>query len=165
MPTHAEKRHLPYTQMELYELVARVDRYPEFLPWCTAARITERDNGTFFADLVVQFKVFRERLRSKVTLHPHHLVDVEYITCPFRYLNNHLRFIEADDGESMEQAVYLAFEAWSKSGGSDALVDSPMDWELLPDGDPPYHVYPLRYRWSRTFRRWIPDDPLDRWGV
>ena len=98
MPTHAEKRHLPYSQKELYELVARVDRYPEFLPWCTAARITRRDGDAFYADVVVQFKVFRERFRSKVTLHPHHLIDVEYITGPFRYLNNHWRFIEADDG-------------------------------------------------------------------
>ena len=98
MPTHAEKRHLPYSQKELYELVARVDRYPEFLPWCTAARITRREGDTFYADLVVQFKVFRERFRSKVTEHPNHLIDVEYITGPFRYLNNHWRFIEGDDG-------------------------------------------------------------------
>ena len=55
MPTHAEKRHLPYSQKELYELVARVDRYPEFLPWCTAARITGREGNSFHADLVVQF--------------------------------------------------------------------------------------------------------------
>lgn len=75
-----------------------------------------------------------------------------------------LAFIEADDGESMEQAVNLAFDAWSGSGGSDALVDSPMYWEPLPDGEPPYHLYPLRYRWSRTFQKWVPDEPLEKWG-
>ena len=96
VPTHAEKRHLPYSQKELYELVARVERYPEFLPWCTATVRPQRDGNTFYADLVVQFKVFRERFRSKVTEHPNQLIDVEYITGPFRYLNNHWRFIEAD---------------------------------------------------------------------
>jgi coenzyme Q-binding protein COQ10 len=113
MPTHAEQRHLPYTQRELFELVARVDRYPEFLPWCTAARITRRDGNVFHADLVVQFKVFRERFGSKVTLHPHALIDVEYIQGPFRYLNNHWRFIEADDGGCIID-FYVDFEFRSR---------------------------------------------------
>ena len=70
MPTHAEQRVLPYRPEQLYELVAGVDRYPEFLPWCKAARITRREGDVFFADLVIAFKVFRERFSSKVTLHP-----------------------------------------------------------------------------------------------
>jgi coenzyme Q-binding protein COQ10 len=53
MPTHAEKRHLPYSQKQLFDVVADVDRYPEFLPWCTACRITRRGGNVFFADLVV----------------------------------------------------------------------------------------------------------------
>ena len=60
---------LPYTPEQLYELVAGVERYPEFLPWCKAARITRREGDVFYADLVVAFKVFRERFSSKVTLH------------------------------------------------------------------------------------------------
>lgn len=98
MPTHAEKRYLPYRPEQMYELVAGVDQYPEFLPWCKAARITRREGDAFYADLVVAFKVFRERFTSKVTLHPHHQIDVEYIQGPFRYLNNHWRFSEAPDG-------------------------------------------------------------------
>ena len=43
MPTHAEKRFLPYRPAQLFELVASVDRYPEFLPWCIAARIRSRE--------------------------------------------------------------------------------------------------------------------------
>ena len=61
MPTHAEKRVLPYRPEQLYELVAGVDRYPEFLPWCKASRITRREGDVFYADLVIAFKVFRER--------------------------------------------------------------------------------------------------------
>jgi coenzyme Q-binding protein COQ10 len=113
MPTHAEQRYLPYSQKELYELVASVERYPEFLPWCTAARIT-RSSGNFFeADLVVRFKVFQERFVSKVTLHPYTLIDVEYVNGPFRYLNNHWRFIEADD-DGCTIDFYVDFEFRSK---------------------------------------------------
>ena len=113
MPTHAEQRHLPYTKKQLFELVAQVDRYPEFLPWCTAARITKREGDSFYADLVVQFKVFKERFSSKVTPHPYDQVDVEYIQGPFRYLNNHWHFIEAEDGGTIID-FYVDFEFKSR---------------------------------------------------
>ena len=72
---HAEQRVLPYRPDQLYDLVAGVDRYPEFLPWCKAARITRREGEVFFADLVIAFKVFRERFSSKVTPIPKHKID------------------------------------------------------------------------------------------
>lgn len=113
MPTHAEQRHLPYSQRQLFDLVAGVEKYPEFLPWCTAARITRREGNSFLADLIVRFKVFQERFTSNVTLHPHAQIDVAYITGPFRYLNNHWRFIEADDGGCIID-FYVDFEFKSK---------------------------------------------------
>jgi coenzyme Q-binding protein COQ10 len=113
MPTHAEKRHLPYSPEQLYDLVAGVERYPEFLPWCKAARITRREGNVFYADLVVAFKVFRERFQSKVTLHPKTQIDVEYIEGPFRYLNNHWRFEEAPDGHCTVD-FYVDFEFRSR---------------------------------------------------
>ena len=76
MPTHAEKRVVPYTAEEMYALIADVGRYPEFLPWCAAARVRSRtplDDGTgevMDADLVVSFKVYREKFGSRVTLLP-----------------------------------------------------------------------------------------------
>jgi coenzyme Q-binding protein COQ10 len=113
MPTHAEKRHLPYSQKQLFDLVAEVDRYPEFLPWCTACRIASRDGDSFYADLVVRFKVFSERFKSKVTLHEYDQIDVEYIDGPFRYLNNHWRFIPQDDGSCVID-FYVDFEFRSR---------------------------------------------------
>ncbi|MCB1971727.1 MAG: type II toxin-antitoxin system RatA family toxin [Geminicoccaceae bacterium] len=99
MPTYAERRHLPYSPEQLYDLVAAVDHYPEFLPWCKACRITRREGETvFFADLIIAFKVFRERFTSKVKLVPKSGIDVEYIDGPFRYLNNHWRFEPAGEG-------------------------------------------------------------------
>ncbi|MFO1036578.1 MAG: type II toxin-antitoxin system RatA family toxin [Geminicoccaceae bacterium] len=114
MPTHAEKRYLPHTPDQMYDLVARVDRYPEFLPWCKAARITKRDGpNLFYADLVIAFKVFREQFTSKVHLDPKTGVDVEYINGPFRYLNNHWRFEPAPGGGCIVD-FYVDFEFKSK---------------------------------------------------
>ena len=95
MPTHAEQRVLPYTQDQLFDLVADIERYPEFLPWCVGARIRKRlPDGTLEADLVIGFKMFRERFTSIVKPdRPNHRIDVSYAEGPFRYLNNHWKFI------------------------------------------------------------------------
>ena len=61
MPTHAEERHSPFTPDQLFDLVADIERYPEFLPWCVAARVRRRDGNTVWADLVIGFRMFRER--------------------------------------------------------------------------------------------------------
>ncbi len=113
MPTHAEKRHLPWTPEQLHTLVAGVDKYPEFLPWCKAARITKRQGNVFYADLVVAFKIIKERFTSRVTLRPDLGIDVEYIDGPFRYLNNHWRFERAPDGGCIVD-FYVDFEFRSK---------------------------------------------------
>src|SRR3546814_19489228 len=91
MPTHAEKRFLPYRPGQLFELVAEVDKYPEFLPWCIAARIRERRDDLLIADLVIGFKGIRERFTSRVKLdRPDLRIDVSYDQGPFRYLNNQI---------------------------------------------------------------------------
>ena len=98
MPTHAEKRVLPYTSAQMFDLVADVAKYPQFLPWVIASRITKRDGNVFYADLVIGFKMFRETFTSRVTaLRPDH-VHVEYISGPMKHLSNHWRFIDNEDG-------------------------------------------------------------------
>lgn len=98
MPTHAEIRRVPYSADEMYRLVADVASYPEFLPWCTGARIRARKpqpdgSEVIEADLVISFKVFRERFGSRVTLKPEtKRIDVVYLEGPFKYLNNHWQF-------------------------------------------------------------------------
>jgi coenzyme Q-binding protein COQ10 len=113
MPTHAEKRYLPYTPEQVYDVVADVERYPEFLPWCKAVRITSREGDTFHADLVAAFKVFRERFTSRVHLVPKEQIDVDYINGPFKYLKNHWRFEPAPDGSCMVD-FYVDFEFRSR---------------------------------------------------
>ena len=103
MPTHAENRTMPYSARQMYDLVADVGRYPEFLPWCAAARIRKRtavETGEVIdADLVISFKLFREKFGSRVVLTPEERrIDVEYLDGPFRYLNNHWQFQDLEDG-------------------------------------------------------------------
>ncbi|SFI25794.1 type II toxin-antitoxin system RatA family toxin [Albimonas pacifica] len=115
MPTHAEKRVMPYSADQMYALIADVRAYPEFLPWCSACRIRkreEREDGSerIEADLVISFKVFRERFGSRVDLYPdERRIDVAYLDGPFRYLNNHWTFRPVDAG-SCEVDFFVDFE-------------------------------------------------------
>jgi len=68
VPTHAEQKVLPYSAQQLYGLVADVDRYPEFLPWCLAVRVRRREGPTMHADMSIGFRVFRETFTSRVTI-------------------------------------------------------------------------------------------------
>ncbi|MBD3624204.1 MAG: type II toxin-antitoxin system RatA family toxin [Rhodobacteraceae bacterium] len=97
MPTHTEDREMPYSADQLYALVADIERYPEFLPWCSAARIRRRrqedTREIIDAELVISFKVFRERFGSRVTLDPEaRRIGVEYLDGPFRYMVNDWQF-------------------------------------------------------------------------
>lgn len=117
MPTHAEKRKLPYSAQQMYDLVADVKSYPEFLPWCAGARIRQTvkhpDRSEIDADLVISFKVFREKFGSRVVLHPDdHKIDVAYLDGPFKYLNNHWHFSDCDGG--CEVDFFVDFEFKSK---------------------------------------------------
>ncbi|HUK06907.1 MAG TPA: type II toxin-antitoxin system RatA family toxin [Stellaceae bacterium] len=98
MPTHAERRRLPYSAEQLFDLVADVRRYPEFLPWCVGVRIRERTDKLLVADLLIGFKMVRERFSSRVVLDRPRRIDVTYSEGPFRYLNNHWIFIPEPDG-------------------------------------------------------------------
>ncbi len=95
---------MPYTPQQMYDLVADVERYPEFLPWTAAARIrkvTPKPDGSevMEADLVISFKVFRERFGSRVVLWPQErVIETEYLHGPFKYMRSNWRFEEAEGG-------------------------------------------------------------------
>ena len=119
MPTHTEDREMPYSADQLYALVADIDSYPQFLPWCSAARVRKRrQDGTaevVEADLVISFKVFRERFGSRVTLRPEERkIDVEYLDGPFRYLINTWSFEPLGD-DRCHVRFYVDFEFKSRA--------------------------------------------------
>jgi coenzyme Q-binding protein COQ10 len=114
MPTHLEKRVLPYTPEQMFDLVADVERYPEFLPWCLGARIRKREGNVLHADLIIGFKMIRERYTSKVRLDRPQRIDVDYGNDgPFRHLENHWQFSPAEDG-GCEVDFFLDFEFRSR---------------------------------------------------
>jgi coenzyme Q-binding protein COQ10 len=113
MPTHAEQRILPYTPEQLFDLVADVERYPEFLPWCVGARVRERKQNVIVADLLIGYRVVRERFTSRIVLDRPRRIDVSYSEGPFRYLNNHWLF-EPEPGGGCTLDFYVDFEFRSR---------------------------------------------------
>lgn len=112
MPSHREERFLPYSSTQMFNLVADVGRYPEFLPWCVGAQIHKREGDTLYADLIVGFKMIRERFTSKVTLARPDRIEVEYLDGPFRYLKNQWLFRDAEGGCRID--FYIDFEFRSR---------------------------------------------------
>ena len=102
---------LPYTPEQLFDLVADIERYPEFLPWCVAARIKERGEDLIVADLIIGFRMFRERFTSRVALDPPRRIDVTYAEGPFRYLNNHWKFMPVTGGCRIDFFVDFEFKS------------------------------------------------------
>ena len=114
MPTHSETKLLPYNAQQMYDLVADVGRYPEFLPWTAAARIRSNedrgDHRVMDADLVISFKVFRERFTSRVVLWPEQLkIDTEYLDGPFKKMVSDWRFEDVEGGCNVHFHVDFEF--------------------------------------------------------
>jgi len=98
MPRHSETKHLPYTPEQLFDMVADVARYDEFLPWVVAVRVRSSSPTETVADLVVGFNAFKERFTSRVEKDRPNRILVEYIEGPLKFLHNEWRFERADDG-------------------------------------------------------------------
>ena len=115
MPSHSETKRLPYTARQMYDLVADVASYPQFLPWNSAARIRSRTpiaggGEVMEADLVISFKVFRERFGSRVTLLPGEgRILTEYLDGPFRHLRSTWTFRPVEGGSEVEFFVDFEF--------------------------------------------------------
>lgn len=100
-----QTRDVPYTADEMFLLVASIDLYPTFLPWCAGARIRKREmdgeQEVLTADLIVAYKVFREQFTSRVVLDKAAcVIDVHYVQGPFKYLANKWRFEPLAEGGS-----------------------------------------------------------------
>ena len=101
MPQHAEIRHLPYTPEQMFDLVADVGSYQQFLPWVIGTRVRSKSDAALVADLVVGFKMLRETFTSRVTLERPRHVHVDYLEGPLKHLYNDWRFETATDGGTL----------------------------------------------------------------
>ena len=109
MPHHAETRYLPYSADQMFALVADIGRYAEFLPWVQAMRIHKVEGDVVTADMIVGFKMVRERFTSRVTLTPSTKVHVDYISGPLKYLKNDWLFRDAPGGCEIDFSVDFEF--------------------------------------------------------
>ncbi len=109
MPRHSEKRILPYTPEQLFDLVADVGRYQEFLPWVAATRIREDNETEMVADLVVGFKALKETFTSRVKKARPERIEIDYVEGPLKHLNNRWKFRAVSGGTEVDFCVDFAF--------------------------------------------------------
>ena len=118
MPVHEEIRILRYSPGQMFDLVADVARYPEFLPWVIAARELRRNRNeergeTVTYEMTVGFKMVRERFVSKAVFDHPDTITVDYISGPMRLLTNSWKFLPHGDG-GCEIDFHIEFEFRSR---------------------------------------------------
>jgi coenzyme Q-binding protein COQ10 len=113
MPTHSETRIVPYSAEQLFDLVLDIEKYPEFLPWCIAARVNSQSKNDLNADVMVGYKVFRENFSSRVHFTKPKEIEVEYLKGPMRHLHNKWVFKNLKQGQCQVD-FYVDFTLKSK---------------------------------------------------
>ena len=110
MPRHSETRNLPYSAEQLFDLVADVKRYQEFLPWVAATRIRSDSETAMIADLVVGFRALKETFTSRVHKRRPHEIEIDYVEGPLKYLHNSWKFVpDGKGGTEVHFCVDFAF--------------------------------------------------------
>lgn len=111
MPIHIEQQFSPYSPQQLFDLVADVEKYPEFLPWCRAARILERKENEFLGELIISFAHFSESYVSRVTLSAPNTIQVKMVRGPFEYLTNSWKFTPENGGTRIDFSLDFKFRS------------------------------------------------------
>ena len=112
MPGHQEHRLLPYTPDQLFDMVADVSDYPQFIPWCQAAHIRQSGAKVIVADLEIGFGLFRESFTSHVELDRPREVSVRAVDGPLEHLINRWVFIQATGGTRIDFTVDFQFKSY-----------------------------------------------------
>ena len=119
MPKFSSKRRIRHSASQMFDLVADVERYPEFVPLCKSLKIRQRtpqSDGTeiVIADMTVSFKLLREAFTSKVTLdRPNLKILVEYLQGPFSNLENRWTF-EPKSDTACDVGYFISYEFKSR---------------------------------------------------
>ena len=109
MPGIHETRRMAWSCEQMFDLVADVARYPEFLPWVVATRIKSDTSDEMIADMLVGFKAIREKFTSRVRKSRPERIDVHYIDGPLRDLDNSWVFRPVDGGCELDFRVDFTF--------------------------------------------------------
>ena len=112
MTTHSEQKVVPFTPDQLFEMVSDVQSYPKFLPWCVGARIRSADDELIVADLMIGYKLLRERFTSRVTLdRAKWKIETEFTDGPFKFLRNQWEFKSCPEGCQIVFLVEFEFRS------------------------------------------------------
>lgn len=128
MPSHSEIRELPYTAEQMYAVVADMERYPQFLPWCLSLRVLSRAKEGHVdvqtAEMVVSYHAVRERYVSRVRLDPAaRIIEAVHIHGPFEKLINRWRFEPKGKGSRVHFFIDFAFKNWLLSAVAGIAFD------------------------------------------
>lgn len=111
MPKHEETRRLPYTPEQMFDLVADVQSYEQFLPWVSAIRVRSNSETEMVADMIVGFKGLSESFTSRVLKERPNSVHVDYLDGPLKHLSNDWRFRpDGEGGVLVDFTVDFAFK-------------------------------------------------------
>jgi coenzyme Q-binding protein COQ10 len=119
MPRFTSKKRVKHTAEQMFDLVADVERYPEFVPMCQSLKVRQRTPGpngteTIVADMTVSFKLIRETFTSRVTLdRPNLRIQVEYLRGPFSSMENRWMFEKLTE-KSSEVGFFITYEFRSR---------------------------------------------------
>lgn len=116
MPKFETTRRVPYSARQMYDVVADVESYPQFLPLCEALAVESRqqagDATIVVATMTVGYKHIRESFRTRVTLRPAEpAILVEYLDGPFRRLENRWRFLPTTAGSDVHFWIDYEFRS------------------------------------------------------
>jgi coenzyme Q-binding protein COQ10 len=122
MPKFDTTRPVAHRAEQMFDLVADVESYPQFLPMCESLKVRsrkERDGKTLLiADMTVGYKLIRETFTSQVLLKPDEkIIETKYIDGPFRYLDNRWQFVAGDSPEHSVVKFYIDYEFKSRTLG------------------------------------------------
>ena len=93
MPSSYKEKILPYNSLDLFKIVIDIEKYPEFIPWCSASRIIQNNNDLIIADLVIRYRNFGDTFRSFVNYDKKNLIiEVKYSEGPLENLNTLWKF-------------------------------------------------------------------------
>ena len=115
MISHNKTHYSQFSTRQLFALVSDIESYPEFLPWCSAARVLSREDNILIAELAINVSPISQKYKSKITLTPPQgendecAIKVELIEGPFNELNNHWQFIPGQDQTKVEFAIEFEF--------------------------------------------------------
>lgn len=128
MTARRTKTIVPYSAEEMFDLVADIERYPEFIPYCRTLRVLTSDvaegQGVITAEMIVSYHAFREKFKSEVTLDRAHLkIEAAYLEGPFRKLHNLWRFRDTDDGSEVDFTIDFEFRSFILQGLSKAVFE------------------------------------------